>query len=299
MWNKNDHIRICFRLFFSTVLFYSCGSLKVYTAEVGPLTIRYPNSQSENDDRMSYPVQLLELAFSKISSPYTLKPNDTPTTQSRALKLLESDSQMDVVWTMTNIERENNFLPVRIPILKGLIGWRIFIIKTHNQAIFDEINSLKQLKKWVAGQGLDWPDTQIMKINGLRVESSTSYEGLFDMLQKQRFEYFPRSVIEIWQELDSHPQLDLSAEQQLLLHYPTAMYYFVKKGNVALARNIERGLELAIADGSFDQLFTQFNQAFIKKARLEERKILQLSNPTLPPLTPLNKPHLWFKIQDS
>jgi hypothetical protein len=262
------------------------------------IPILYPASQSQLDERISYPKQLLELAFSKISASYILVPGRISTTQSRALKLLNKDGELDIVWTMTSIEREQDFLPIRIPIYKGLIGWRIFIIVPQNQVKFNKITHLNQLSKLIAGQGLDWPDTGILRSNGLAVESSTSYEGLFEMLQKQRFEYFPRSVIEIWQELTLRPNHHFTVENSLLLRYPTAMYYFVKKDNSELASNIEKGLTLAIADGSFDTLFDTFNQKLIEQAKLKERKMINLSNPNLKVLTPLNNAQLWFNIQD-
>ncbi|MDP5132652.1 MAG: transporter substrate-binding domain-containing protein [Paraglaciecola sp.] len=258
--------------------------------------IHYPNSQSQYDIRVKYPLELLALALSKSSSPYKLIKSDEATTQSRALKLLHDEGGLDVVWTMTNLEREKDFLPVRIPILKGLIGWRVLIIKEQNQPLFDNINNLKQLKKLVAGQGLDWPDTDILKSNGLAVETSTNYDRLFEMLQKGRFEYFPRSITEVWLELSQRPEQQLAAEKKLLLYYPTAMYYFVKKDNNKLANDIQQGLEEAIEDGSFDTLFYTYNQVLIDKSKLSERTIITLTNPQLSKDTPLDNTALWFSL---
>jgi hypothetical protein len=258
--------------------------------------IRHPNSQAQYDNREEYPLELLNLALNKAAVPYKLLPYNERITQGRALRLLQHEDGLDVVWTMTSVEREEDFLPVRIPILKGLIGWRIFIIKEQNQQVFDNIKNVKQLKKLVAGQGLDWPDTDIMKSNGLAVESSTSYNGLFEMLRKGRFEYFPRSITEVWPELFQRPQQRLAAEKHLLLYYPTAMYYFVKKDNVELASNIQRGLELAIDDGTFDTLFYTYHQELIEKSTLGERTVITLTNPQLPKDTPLGNSKLWFKL---
>jgi hypothetical protein len=42
------------------------------------------------------------------------------------------------------------------------------------------------------------PDTTSQRANGLRLELSPRYDGLFRMLKSNRFDYFPRSVLEIW-----------------------------------------------------------------------------------------------------
>tara|TARA_R110002167_G_scaffold103139_5_gene267063 strand:- start:302 stop:517 length:216 start_codon:yes stop_codon:yes gene_type:complete len=67
---------------------------------------------------------------------------------------------------------------------------------------------------------------------------STSYETLFDILQKGRYEYFPpynRCLVGI----AHRPQNGLAVEKLLILYYPTAMYYFVKKGNTQLVNRLE------------------------------------------------------------
>ena len=269
-------------------------SRPVFGQQLDP--VFYPAPRSANDKRVEYPVQLLNLALSKVRTGYELRPSNVNITQSRALKLLMAGETVDVVWTMTTIEREEQFLPVRIPIYKGLIGWRIFLINRDDQSRFALVNTPEQLAKFMAGQGLDWPDKDILRFNRLPVEGSSTYEALFDMLQKRRFEYFPRSVIEIWQELAVHSQQGFSVENHLLLHYPTALYYFVKKDNVQLAADIQTGLEAAIADGSFERLFVKFHQTSIDRAKMSERKLFQLTNPDLPADTPLEQSHLWFNI---
>ncbi|MCX4029761.1 hypothetical protein H0A36_18915 [Endozoicomonas sp. SM1973] len=62
-------------------------------------------------------------------------------TQSRAF--LSLGRQLDVVWSMTSIERETLFTPVRIPLLKGLLGHRIFIIRNGEEQRFEGIVSFR------------------------------------------------------------------------------------------------------------------------------------------------------------
>jgi len=74
--------------------------LTQYFMQVLILLDYYPNSESADDIRVEYPLQLLELAFSKTSLTLHAGSSDTATTQSRALKLLQGEGNIDVVWTI-------------------------------------------------------------------------------------------------------------------------------------------------------------------------------------------------------
>jgi hypothetical protein len=129
--------------------------------------------------------------------------------------------------------------------------------------------------------------------NGINVIIGSTYGGLFMMLAGKRFDYFPRSVMEIWGELDENKGT-LQIEQRLALHYFYDSYFFVNKRNTKLANDIREGLEKAIADGSFNKLFEEYWGEAVRKARLNERIVIELFNPLLSPETPSNRPELWY-----
>lgn len=263
-------------------------------ANANTLVIRYPRPESADDKRADYPLKLLALSLQQPNRNVVLQPSPHPMPQSRALRQL-ANQQIDVMWTMTNREREQQFLPVRIPIYKGLIGWRIALIKTERQAEFSAMQDLAQLKALQLGQGHDWPDTAILMHHGFQVTSATNYHSLFKILHAGRIDFFPRSIVEIWGELYNQRHMNLAVEQSFALVYPTAFYFFVNKQNVALAKMIEQGLEQAIRDGRFEHLFWQYQRPWITKAQLEQRRIFRLNNPELPEATPLQRAELWFQ----
>ncbi|WP_166422027.1 hypothetical protein [Paraglaciecola sp. 20A4] len=267
------------------------------TATLGAqVTILYPKPLSIKDHRPLYPLRLLQLALSKLDKPYALKPSKVQMTQGRALRMVGTQKAADVVWTMSTEEREQNYIPVRIPIYKGLIGWRLFLIHATQQSKFDHVTGLTELQHLTAGQGHDWPDNYILSDSGIDVMTSSSYERLFDMSDNERFDFFPRSIIEIWNELDAWPEYNLAVEKTILLRYPTAMYFFVSKDNQALADDIERGLKIAIKDGSFEQMFLKHNEWFIQRGGLNGRKVIDLPNPLIPSKTPLSDSSLWYQL---
>lgn len=260
-----------------------------------PLAI-YPRPESLTDERASYPLALLKLSLHKAGNPYTLAASQVRTQQGRSLRLLEHGGKIDIVWTVTSQTREEALLPVRIPIDRGLIGWRLLLIRPQDRALFAPVRSLPALAPLRAGQGHDWPDTDVLRANGLTVHTSTSYERLFQMLKRGHVQYFPRAVTEIWSELDAQSDQSLAVAEGVVLHYPEALYFFVNKSNVALASAVERGLRMAIADGSMQRLFQQHFGAAIARSALDKRTILTLDNPSLPRATPLGEPALWFQL---
>jgi hypothetical protein len=256
--------------------------------------MRYPRAPAGDEFRPLYPLALLQLALDKAASDLRLEPSDYHMEQQRALLSLERGEAVDVVWTMTSIEREQRLLPVRIPLDKGLYGWRIALLRADRAQLLRDVHTLEDLRRLRAGQGHDWPDTAILRHQGLPVETSSSYDSLFLMLRAERFDYFPRAVLEANAELQHMHMDDLTLDRHLVLHYPTALYFFFSPQKPQLADTVRQGLELALADGSFDRLFQQHHADDLRRARLDQRRIIELDNPLLPPHTPLQRRELWY-----
>ncbi|MBA5608792.1 transporter substrate-binding domain-containing protein [Duganella sp. FT3S] len=211
---------------------------------------------------------------------------ETRMTQDRALALLRSGKELDLYWSMTSAPREQGVLTVRIPLMKGLLGSRLMIIRKDSVDKFSRINSLDDLKRNIAiGQGLDWPDTAIEQAAGLRVVTSSSYETLFQMLKAKRFDGIALGVNEIDDELAKQHDAELVIEQHLALSYPAPVFFFVSPRNPALAERIEKGLLLMIKDGTFNALFDKRWRKAQLINHMKGRLVLPLSNPLLSPET--------------
>jgi hypothetical protein len=57
----------------------------------------------------------------------------------------------------------------------------------------------------------------------------------------------------------------------------------VNKNNTALVAIIRRGLEIVLADGSFERLFQHTFGEEIRALHFEKRVIIELDNPLVPP----------------
>jgi len=261
-----------------------------------PLIIKYPAVASMSDFRSEYPIALLQLALEKAGMNVELQSSAEPMSKSRALHLLSTSAGIDVVWTMTSTERELQYLPIRIPIYRGLGSYRLLLIKAADQQKFSQLNTQKALKQLRFAQLHDWVDTEILRASRFSILAVSQYDNLFQMLIKDRVDAIPRGVLEIEAERQTWQQQGLAIESDWLIHYPSAVYYFVKQDNLALAATIEQGLRKALADGSFLRLFDQFFQKHLQQMALERRTLIELPNPFLPPLTPIDDADLWYKI---
>lgn len=201
--------------------------------------------------------------------------------QGQMIRLIQQSNVVNLFWTMTSKEREERLLPIRFPIFKGLLGCRVFLIKKNNQHLFDNMTNPEQLKKLVAGQGSDWPDTTILESNQFNLITAQEYINLFAMLKKQRFDYFPRALHEAVVEADKHPELAI--ERRFLLKYDSPFFFFVSKENTRLAERLEYGLNKAQKDGSFDELFRShtMSKGIFNQLSLNNREVIHLKNPLL------------------
>ncbi|MDR7333705.1 transporter substrate-binding domain-containing protein [Roseateles asaccharophilus] len=267
----------------------------VFTPAVAaPRPLRIPHVSARAELERSYPAQLLEQALAAAGMPVQLEPTTELIPQNRALQELGRKRRLDVVWTMTSVERERQAWPVRVPIFKGLFGWRLLLATTDVAARMREVRSPGELRQFSMVQGLEWPDTSILQANGMNVVISPSYDAMFKQVRLGRADAFPRSVEEIWWEVERYGQ-GLTVVPDICLHYPAAIYYFVAPEENELAAAIELGLTRLRANGAFDRLFETHHGQDLARAKLATRRVIELRNPLLPPQTPLNKSELWHR----
>lgn len=259
------------------------------------LHIVIPPLERSAQAHISYFPKLLDLALQKTvatDGPYTIEHHPQLLTNARFLAELKRGRTVNVIWTMTDPERERDLLPIPVSLLQGLNSHRVFLIRKEDRKKFARVRSLEDLRKFKAGQGAQWPDVTVLQHNDLPVTTSAHYELLFSMLAGKRFDYFPRGLYEVWEEQKIHADKDLVIEQQLMFYYPAPIYFFVNRKDALLADRIKRGLDMAINDGSFNELFLSIPG--LKRGQEEisnkKRRVFDLEQPHQPvpmPVLPL------------
>jgi hypothetical protein len=269
------------------------------TMATGQTKVVYPASESDAEARFDDLIEILKTALDKTVAeygPYTLEPSRSGMNEARYLvELLDPSGSVNVVWSGTSTQKEKDYNALRIPLRKGILGYRVALIARDRQADIDKIRNLQDLRKVTIGQGIGWGDVAIFEANGIKVYTA-GYESLFKMVAAKRIDLFPRGISEVFPEYaarrDAIP--NLAVEKNLLIYYPWPYYFFFNKSDKHLAKRIETGIRKMMKDGSFDAIFNKYNRASISSANLKNRRVIKITNPLLPKDTPLADASLWF-----
>jgi len=272
----------------------------LYEGESQPI-LKLPTRYLAGQPTENHTSQLIKLILKKAEARYgpceiRLLNQDLPV---RRLELyLERGQKLHVVELAMRHERNERFLPVRIPVKKGLIGVRISLIRKGEQARFNTIHTLEDLRTLTAGQGERWADTQVLKVNGLPVATSTTsdVESLINMLATKRFDYFPRGALQLTPEAIIYEKKPIEIDRRMLIRYPHMSLLYVNRNNPSLVARLEHGLFLAYEDGSFDKLFYSRPKtvAAIDRLDIKNRKVFNLCNPLMPKWAPTHIDRYWL-----
>lgn len=227
------------------------------TSAAEPLNIVVPTFAYSDRPESRYFYKVVDLAMRKTAAegPYVITSYPKPMSGQRSVdELKRTGGLVNLIWNITSREREQELLPVRVSLLRELNNYRLLLIRKGEQDRFDRVHSLDDLKRFTAGMAFQWPDADILRANGVTVISSAGHAELFRMLDVKRFDYAPRGLYEIWAEAELPENRNLTIEKSIMLYYNAPFYIFVNKNNVALAQRVERGLQMALQDGSFDEL---------------------------------------------
>lgn len=210
--------------------------------------------------------------------------------QERSLRMLQR-GEIDVLHTMTNREREKQYLAVKYPLVRGLMGHRQLVIDKSQLAEFDNITAA-ELSTKIACQGLHWPDSDVLEANNFSVARVLSFEAMYELIAKGRCDYFPRSILEVESELDEFKKRypNLTTAPNIMLVYSTAVYFFVEKSNFALANRLNDGLARLELSGEMDKVFKShpLTKGIFPLTKWENVRKVTLTNPYVQaPVVPL------------
>jgi hypothetical protein len=239
--------------------------------------------------RDNYQYELLHLVLEKTRpsyGDYSLTRVTTFFTTARVRRELSRGKIFNVQaapWRPATVGNLEPALRVDKDICKGLIGYRQLIIHSDNQQSFSKINNLKNLKEYTVGVGRGWVDTDIFIDNGIKVNSAANFETLLPMLAAKRFDYISLSVIEADEAIkNSGLSESMMVADKPLLYVPLPFVFYVSIHYPLLAKRINDGLNLAMADGSFDLLFDNHFASYIEFIDQHKEQFLILENRSLP-----------------
>lgn len=264
--------------------------------------VRIFKFDTPNDVTRRYFIDVLKLTLKKASPNKSIAIEEIPAKDNinNSWGLYLNQDYIDIIWAGTNIEREKKARPIRIPLFGGLLGYRTAIINRDKLSHFKQISPV-QLKQLTACQKSSWPDADILQHNQFKLLRVSQFELMFKMVAHHRCDYFPRAIFETQPEVNlaqrQYPQL--IEYDDIILHYPFAMYFFVAKNNQPLAKLLTLGLMRAIQDGSLAKLRQQhpITKALYPLTKWRNKAFIELENPFLPANTPTQDSTLWLTLE--
>lgn len=258
---------------------------------VWAITIKISDTRQNN-----YYLEALNLVLEKSEYQCNIISTGHPlSSQARKVALVKK-GEIDIMYAGTSMALEKQMLPVRFPIMRGLIGRRVFIIHKDYQVEYDLVKNIDGLKNFMGIQGFGWGDKRVLEASGLRQEEEL-YDDIFSIINAGSHHYFPRGVTEAYSEIMVRKTKlpNLAVEDKLLLVYKTAVFFFIHPSNSELEHILTAGFLNAYKDGSYNRFF--YSHPLIKhaleQADLENRTSLEIPNPFLSPETDAIPKQYW------
>lgn len=266
--------------------------------------VKWEKSKNPSDPRTIYKERVIEAALEKTVpefGPYKFErvPMDSSVNNTRAQQMLSTGTIINTYVGLASLEWEKAAIPVRIPIRRGIVAYRLLLVHKDRVNDFKNVNTYEDLKQLKVGLQVGWTTTKVLEAAGFNVVKGTKFDSLFYMLDGGRFDYLPQGINEVYSELNKRSgELDLAVEPHLLLRIPAPTYIFVSKADERLAKRLEAGLEMMIADGTLKAMFDErFSDAIIQ-ADMLNRRVIDIPNKLLPAGTPLDRKELWFDVSE-
>ena len=266
--------------------------------------LRIAKPRAQDDPAYLYFSGLLQKALQKGAKGRAVPPLaiTIEMAEDRMVRELRADRIIDILWLGGSKTRARDLLMVPIPLERGLVGYRQFIIRKERIAEFDAIKTLADLANFKACHGAQWGDTEILRAAKLPLVTSVNYESLFKQLAAGRCDYFPRGIHQGKVEVSNRAAVfpDLIVYEPLILHYAFATYFYVHPKNHGLAQWLQEGLEKMIDDGeliAYMQEQEHTRHAFPLYGA-EAKRFLTLPNSNLPASSDEKNPRYWFQVSD-
>lgn len=187
----------------------------------------HPRAESASDSRYQYDWAVLRMAMDKTQAsfgPYEIREAAEKMVPSRVeYEMQSTDGRLNIFVRSTSIDLEKNFLPVRIPVDRGLLGYRVLLVRSADLPAFAAVRNLDDLRKFRIGQGKAWSDVKILRMSGFSVVEGDSYDGLFSMLTADASTRFPVASAKPWpstiHSVSRIPKLPSNQPCCCIIHY--------------------------------------------------------------------------------
>lgn len=238
--------------------------------------------------RQSYEAELLQACLKVTNKDYGFARLQIDTT---SYPLAEDEGNIfnkgaDILVTVAgNLKfRDKKKIVINRPLTKGLLGYRLIVVKNESLESFKMIKNETELKAYSIGIPETWVDAELFRQNKYNVVEKGGFDDLFEYLKDGAFDYTALGVNEVEEVFKQRvkPLGGMSIELSLMLYYPFPLLFYVNHSKSALAKRIDTGLKALMASGEHDQVFNKNYADIVQRLALKQRRKFNLFNPLLP-----------------
>ncbi|UTF60055.1 hypothetical protein [Gilvimarinus sp. DA14] len=194
-------------------------------------------------------------------------------------------------YRMDDLVSSGQLIPLPVPLLQGLLGYRQLLVKRDNLQAFRSIDTLAELRQIIIGQGTDWPDIPVYRHNQVPVDDSGRYGVLPGMLARGRFDALALAIVEAEPILhNSDLSQALAVLPNLIVYYPQPLVFYVSGQAPELADRLREGMTALVRSGKLEQLFQQHYADTLERLRSGTHTVIVLAHPQPTTTLGLDKP---------
>lgn len=260
----------------------------VVVADLKPAaTIKFWNG-NKTPSRQQYEREILDaaLAATNAKGPYSIEESRTDYPLAEDEASVFRSKGFDLFGTVAGNQKlagEQKIL-VPLPLMKGILGYRILIVRKADAQKFAAIKSADELKKLRMGIPATWADAGLFRHNGYPVVEKGSFDDVFQRLENNEFDYVTFGANEVNSVFTGRAAKSgkLMIEPSLLVYYPFPLVFYVNPQQPALADRITEGVKTISTNGELDKIFNRYYGEVLGQLKLATRTRIILENPILP-----------------
>lgn len=277
IYHNMDHSSSSVSLLYGLFLFLLLVAL---TLQVRADTVEL-SIQSRPDGKHEYYEELLKKSLTVQGHSVAIKL--LPALPQKQIARMLDDDMISLHWFVHTKKRDKRWIPIKIGLTNGLVGHRILFIPKNKQSLYNNINSLDDLRKtgMVNAFGKNWFDRKVWEANKLPyVVVDGEWRVIYRMLPEadRGIDYFSRGANEIIKEAEHQPHLDI--EKRLVLVYDRDFRFYLSSPAAKYKNLIESSLRKAKESGLMDKLVREHFSDVFTSLNLDNRVKINLKSPT-------------------
>lgn len=258
------------------------------TETVSAITVKFWNG-NKTASRQEYERDILDAvlkATEQKQGAYKIEESRTDYPRAEDEASVFRTKGFDIFGTVAGNQKLANEQKILIPspLMKGILGYRILIIRKADAKKFATIKTAAELKKLRMGIPDTWADAGLFRHNGYPVEEKGSFDDLFQRLENNEFDYVTFGANEVAGVFAGRAAKSgqLIIEPSLLVYYPFPLVFYVNPQQSALAERVAAGLTAINTNGGLDKIFNRYYGDLLGPLQLTKRTRITLENPILP-----------------